>query len=161
MDAEEIMTMPTKKTETVKTKKAAAKPGKAATAKPVKTAKAKAAKPATKPAKAKAPERPVVIQPPRVREVIQVEPKPSARTCPLVLDGIMAAEGFSPRECFSCDEFDCRFYAAEESSGVLGSRLFASEERDDDFDDDDDDGSGGGFYDDAGMDEDDDYDDMR
>lgn len=65
------------------------------------------------------------------RNVIPVAEKPSALTCPLVLDGIIAPEAFSPRDCFSCDEFDCRFYAAEERSGLLGSRLFAGEEEGD------------------------------
>ena len=148
--------MATRKTETAKAKKAAEKPVKATPAKPKKGAQVKA----DKPVKGKAPKRPVVIQPPRVQEVIPVDPKPSARTCPLVLDGIMAPEDFSSRECFTCDEFDCRFYAAEESSGGLGSRLFASDERDDGFDDDDDDGFGG-FYEDSRADDDDDYDDMR
>jgi hypothetical protein len=51
------------------------------------------------------------------------------------LDGIIAEEDFSPRDCFSCDEFDCRFYAAEERSGPLGSRLLAGEEGDEETDD--------------------------
>jgi len=62
------------------------------------------------------------------KKVIPLAPKPSAQTCPLVLDGIILEEDFSPRECFSCDEFDCRFYAAEERSGPLGSRLFVGGE---------------------------------
>ena len=100
-----------------------------------------------------------VLPPPHAQEVIPVEPKPSARTCPLVLDGITAPARFSPRDCLSCDEFDCRFYAAEERSGGLGSRLFAADEGDDDFGDDGDDG---GFYnDDADANGDDDYDEMR
>jgi hypothetical protein len=62
------------------------------------------------------------------QKVIPLAPKPSAQTCPLVLDGIILEEDFSPRECFSCDEFDCRFYSAEERSGPLGSRLFVGGE---------------------------------
>jgi hypothetical protein len=65
------------------------------------------------------------------KRVIPVPAKPTALICPLVLDGIVLADEFSPRDCFSCDEFDCRFYATEERSGALGSRLFVSEEADD------------------------------
>lgn len=68
------------------------------------------------------------------KKLIPVALKPTAQTCPLVLDGIVLAEDFSPRECFSCDEFDCRFYSAEESSGLLGSRLFAGGEAGDEDD---------------------------
>ena len=53
---------------------------------------------------------------------------PTARTCPLVLDGEISAAAFTPRACSACDEFDCRFNAAEEGSGALRSRLFACEE---------------------------------
>jgi len=67
--------------------------------------------------------------------VIPVSSKPTAQTCPLVLDGIVIEVDFSPRDCFSCDEFDCRFYAAEERSGPLGSRLFRGEESDEEGDD--------------------------
>lgn len=70
------------------------------------------------------------------KKLIPVALKPTAQTCPLVLDGIVLAEDFSPRECFSCDEFDCRFYSAEESSGLLGSRLFAGGEAGDEEDED-------------------------
>lgn len=62
------------------------------------------------------------------KDVIPLATKPSALNCPLVLDGIVLSVDFSPRDCFSCDEFDCRFYSAEERSGPLGSRLFAGEE---------------------------------
>jgi hypothetical protein len=65
------------------------------------------------------------------KDVIPLATKPSALTCPLVLDGIVLAVDFSPRDCFSCDEFDCRFYSAEERSGPLGSRLFEGEEEGD------------------------------
>lgn len=80
----------------------------------------------------------VVVQTARVtlrKEVIPVSSKPTAQTCPLVLDSIVLAEDFSPRDCFSCDEFDCRFYSAEERSGSLGGRLFAAEAGDDEEDD--------------------------
>lgn len=52
---------------------------------------------------------------------------PTARTCPLVLDGELDASDFSPSDCLTCGEFDCRFCEAEEGSGSLRSRLFASE----------------------------------
>lgn len=68
------------------------------------------------------------------KDLIPVALKPTAQTCPLVLDGIVLAEDFSPRECFSCDEFDCRFYSAEERSGLLGSCLFAGGEAGDEED---------------------------
>ncbi len=68
------------------------------------------------------------ITTPLQKKVIPVSVKPSAQTCPLVLDGLIAPEAFSPRDCFSCDEFDCRFYTDEERSGPLGSRLFVSDE---------------------------------
>jgi hypothetical protein len=90
-----------------------------------KVAPEKAAKPAKKPVKQET-----------VKKLIPVALKPTAQTCPLVLDGIVLAEDFSPRECFSCDEFDCRFYSAEESSGLLGSRLFAGGEAGDEEDED-------------------------
>jgi hypothetical protein len=85
----------------------------------------KAEKPAKTPAKQET-----------AKKLIPVALKPTAQTCPLVLDGIVLAEDFSPRECFSCDEFDCRFYSAEESSGLLGSRLFAGGEAGDEEDED-------------------------
>ena len=120
-----------------------------------KTETAKTKKPAAKPAKSVQKKKPGPAQ-----EVIQVEAKPSARTCPLVLDGITSAEGFSPRDCLACDEFDCRFYAAEERSGALGSTFAADGDRDDGFGDDDD--GLGGFYEETDADDDsDDYDDMR
>lgn len=53
---------------------------------------------------------------------------PSARVCPLVLDGEMAPADFSPSQCVTCDEFDCRFCEAEAGSGALRSRLFAGNE---------------------------------
>ena len=67
---------------------------------------------------------------------------PTARTCPLVLDGEIDAEDFSPSDCLTCSEFDCRFCEAEEGSGALRSRLSA---RGDDADDDGDDGWGSDF----------------
>ena len=150
--------MAAKKTESAKTKKTAVKSK--GTAKPAKT---EAKKVSQKKAVQKvAPARPANPPPPmRAQEVIPVEPKPSARTCPLVLDGITAPERFTPRDCMSCDEFDCRFYSAEERSSGMGSRLFVSEEDDGDDFDDDGDNDDGGFYDDAGADGDDDFDEMR
>ena len=66
---------------------------------------------------------------------------PTARTCPLVMDGELAEEEFSPRDCLTCSEFDCRFCESGEGSGALRSRLFVSSEDgdgdaglDDDFD---------------------------
>ena len=53
---------------------------------------------------------------------------PTARTCPLVMDGELAEEDFSSRDCLTCGEFDCRFCEAGEGSGDLRSRLFASSE---------------------------------
>jgi hypothetical protein len=93
-------------------------------------------KPASKkgvPEKVAKPAKPPVKQE-TAKKLIPVALKPTAQTCPLVLDGIVLAEDFSPRECFSCDEFDCRFYSAEESSGLLGSRLFAGGEAGDEDD---------------------------
>jgi len=92
---------------------------------PKKAAPEKVAKPAKMPVKQET-----------AKKLIPVALKPTAQTCPLVLDGIVLAEDFSPRECFSCDEFDCRFYSAEESSGLLGSRLFAGGEAGDEEDED-------------------------
>jgi hypothetical protein len=89
-----------------------------------------------------------VVQTTRVtlrKDVIPLASKPSAQACPLVLDGIIHEEDFSPRDCFSCDEFDCRFYAAEERSGPLGSRLFAGGE-------DEEEGDEWGLPDEAGED---------
>jgi hypothetical protein len=179
MEAKEDMVMAVKKTEAVKTKKTAVKAttrGLKRVAKPVavKTAEKKVAAPksvkaapkraaqkaAAKQVVRKTSGHPVIQPPPRTQDVIPVESKPSARTCPLVLDGIIASEDFSPKACFSCDEFDCRFYSAEESPSVLGSRLFASDEGDDGFGDDDGEDGFGGFYEDADAD-DDGYDDMR
>ncbi|HPW74371.1 MAG TPA: hypothetical protein PLJ32_00180 [Kiritimatiellia bacterium] len=57
---------------------------------------------------------------------------PTARTCPLVLDGEISAAAFTPRACSACDEFDCRFNVTEEGSGALRSRLFAVEEEEED-----------------------------
>ena len=62
---------------------------------------------------------------------------PTARSCPLVLDGEIDARDFSPADCVTCDEFDCPFCeAAHGCSGALRSRLFASDGADDDVDDD-------------------------
>jgi len=61
-------------------------------------------------------------------------PVPSAKDCPLVLDGEIAASAFSPDACFSCEEFDCRFSTPTEirGSGALQSRTFAAEDEDSD-----------------------------
>ena len=119
-----------------------------------------AAKPAKTQQKNTGAARPAAV-PPREQEVIPVEAKPSARTCPMVLDGITAPEKFSPRDCLSCDEFDCRFNAVEERSLALGGmRTFDPDDGDDGFGDDDD--GFGGFGEGADADDsDDDYDDMR
>ncbi len=61
---------------------------------------------------------------------------PTARSCPLVLDGEIDARDFSPADCVTCDEFDCPFCEAAHDSGALRSRLFASDGADDDVDDD-------------------------
>jgi len=61
---------------------------------------------------------------------------PTARSCPLVLDGEIDARDFSPADCVTCDEFDCPFCEAAHGSGALRSRLFASDGADDDMDDD-------------------------
>ena len=53
---------------------------------------------------------------------------PSARTCPLVLDGELDAADFSPSDCLTCGEFDCRYCEAADGSGALRSRLFAGSE---------------------------------
>lgn len=65
---------------------------------------------------------------------------PTARTCPLVLDGEVDAGDFSLNDCLTCEEFDCRFCEAAQGSGALRSRLFVSDDGDSD---DGDDGWGG------------------
>lgn len=60
---------------------------------------------------------------------------PSARNCPLVLDGEVDALDFSDSDCLTCSEFDCRFCESQHGSGVLKSRLFAGGEEDDEADD--------------------------
>jgi hypothetical protein len=78
---------------------------------------------------------------------------PTARACPLVLDGEVDAADFSPSDCLTCSEFDCRFSEAE-GSGPLRSRLFASG---DEGDEEGDDGWGGdidfGGFEEAGEDD--------
>jgi len=74
---------------------------------------------------------------------------PSARECPLVLDGEVDAADFSPKDCLACDEFDCRFCATVQGSGSLRSRLFASNDGDRPSDGDD------GWGDDTDTDADD------
>ena len=61
---------------------------------------------------------------------------PTARNCPLVLDGEVAASDFSDTDCLTCGEFDCKFCESQGGSGSLRSRLFAgSEDGDDEGDD--------------------------
>lgn len=40
----------------------------------------------------------------------------------------MNSEEFSPRACYTCDEFDCSFWQGEPSSGDLCSRTFVADE---------------------------------
>lgn len=140
--------MPKAKQSSTKSK---ASPGAAASAKPVVSRK-KAATVKAKPASVKKSDvavkpaaRPVVpavakpaltvapkVAPMRrasVARTIEVAAVPTAATCPLVLDGELLAARFSPKNCLSCDEFDCRFCLAEEGSGGLAS-LFGDEESD-------------------------------
>jgi len=134
---------PVPKKGVVKPKKAVAKPTKRV-AKPKKVAAKPTVVPSPKSPKpvgrvlASTPDVAVaVVETTRItlqKAVIPLAPKPTAKTCPLVLDGIIPEEDFSPRDCFSCDEFDCRFYAAEERSGPLGSRLFAGGDDDENED---------------------------
>ena len=134
---------PSKKNSVAKPKKTVARVKKPA-AKPKKTvAKPKAptllsAQKKKKVTASQSPATVVVVQTARVtlrKDVIPVSSKPTAQTCPLVLDSIILEEDFSPKDCFSCDEFDCRFYVAEERSGSLGGRLFAAEAGDEEEDD--------------------------
>ena len=60
---------------------------------------------------------------------------PTARTCPLVLDGESDAADVSSGDCLTCSEFDCRFCEAAEGSGPLRSRLFAGGEEGEEGDD--------------------------
>jgi hypothetical protein len=53
---------------------------------------------------------------------------PTARTCPLVLDGEVDAMDFSEVDCLTCGEFDCKFCESRNGSGGLRSRLFAGAE---------------------------------
>lgn len=87
-----------------------------------------AAKPAAESRSPKAKAAPAVPPPKRPAG-------PTAGTCPLVLDGEVEAGDFSPSDCLTCSEFDCRFCRAEEGSGTLRSRLFAVSETDDADDD--------------------------
>ena len=63
--------------------------------------------------------------------------EPTAKTCPLVLDGEVDAADFSRSDCLTCSEFDCRFCEAEAGSGALRSRLFAASEDGEDGGDED------------------------
>lgn len=64
---------------------------------------------------------------------------PTAKMCPLVLDGEVDASDFSSGDCLTCSEFDCRFCESAQGSGALRSRLFVS----DDGEDDEEEGFGG------------------
>lgn len=106
----------------------------------------KPAKPAKRttvatPAELKPQPKPQPCATPRRAAPVAVEPRrpvPTARNCPLVLDGEIAASAFSPEACFSCEEFDCRFSTPteERGSGALRSRTFAAEDEDSDSGDD-------------------------
>lgn len=102
--------------------------GKAAKKTEVKKVAAKKPAPG-KPAAAAAEKRPKAAAPQPPPEARPASPKkpagPTARTCPLVLDGELDAADFSPSDCLTCSEFDCRFCEAEAGSGSLRSRLFA------------------------------------
>lgn len=76
--------------------------------------------------------------------------EPTAKTCPLVLDGEVDAADFSRSDCLTCSEFDCRFCEAEAGSGALRSRLFAASEDGEDGGDED---GWGSVPDEAGEDE--------
>ena len=118
------------------------KPAKKVEAKKIEK-KAVPAKPAASSAQAQKPLPPSPLQP----------QGPTARMCPLVLDGEISAVAFSPKKCLSCDEFDCRFSEeAAQGSGALRSRLFVSEGDDGEaFGEGDEDGWGldGGFDEDG------------
>jgi len=72
----------------------------------------------------------------QAKTVIKKAVGPTARTCPLVMDGEVDAEDFAETDCLKCGEFDCRFCESGQGSGALRSRLFAAGE-DDGGDDDD------------------------
>lgn len=113
-----------KKVATVKAKPASVKKSDV----PVKSAVRPVVPAVAKPALAVAPK----VAPVRhasVARTIEVAAAPTAATCPLVLDGELSAARFSPKNCLSCDEFDCRFCLTEEGSGGLAS-LFGDEESD-------------------------------
>lgn len=61
---------------------------------------------------------------------------PTARTCPLVLDGELSARDFTPAACMTCEEFDCPFCEAAQGSGALRSRLFDAGGTEDEADED-------------------------
>ena len=101
-----------------------------ATRKPVKKAAVKkAAEQKVPPAKRDA--KPATVSKPTVKR----PDGPTARSCPLVLDGELDAAEFSPNACITCDEFDCRFCEAAKGSRALRSRLFAGAEDGEDADD--------------------------
>lgn len=71
-----------------------------------------------------------------VKPVSAATQEPTARSCPLVLDGEMAARDFTPAACMTCDEFDCPYCEAAQGSGALRSRLFDSGDAGDEAEDD-------------------------
>jgi hypothetical protein len=71
----------------------------------------------------------------QAKTVIKKAVGPTARTCPLVMDGEVDAEDFSETDCLKCSEFDCRFCESGHGSGALRSRLFATGEDEEDGDD--------------------------
>lgn len=122
-------------------KKTSGPAGKAAGEKQVSAAKPAMAKPEKTLAAARPAAAPVAPAP--VRKLAG----PTARACPLVLDGEIDAADFSPSDCLTCSEFDCRFCEAEAGSGALRSRLFAGGGDDGEGDDE---GFGGDFDFDGG-----------
>jgi hypothetical protein len=77
----------------------------------------------------------------QAKTVVKKAVGPTARTCPLVMDGEVDAEDFSETDCLKCSEFDCRFCESVHGSGALRSRLFATggdegEDDGEDFDED-------------------------
>ncbi len=115
----------------------------------------KKAKPVAEP-----PKKPALKEPPpgAMRKVVG----PSARNCPLVLDGEVDAADFSEADCLTCGEFDCRFCESHHGSGSLKSRLFAGGDEGDDDEGEDgldldfgegDEGGAGGDEEDEGEEE--------
>jgi hypothetical protein len=84
----------------------------------------KVAKPASKPVAAPRKMPAPSIPAPAVAKKPAVA-GPVARICPLVMDGEVEESEFSPKDCLSCGEFDCKFCESQHGSGSLRSRLFA------------------------------------